>query len=74
MNAIFEIKQNENINILSLKLIRRKLMSSGANRRELRENKSYDGWKYTKKDLTKKKEQAKKNRKVAKKQRVKLKK
>lgn len=49
-------------------------MSSGANRRELRQNKSYDGWKFTKKDLTKKKEQAKKNRKVAKKQRVKLKK
>lgn len=49
-------------------------MSSGANRRELREQQNLSGWKFTKKDLTKKKEQAKKNRKAAKKQRVKLKK
>lgn len=49
-------------------------MSSGANREERREAKDYFGHKYTKKDLTKKKEQAKKNRKAAKKQKVKLKK
>lgn len=49
-------------------------MSSGANREERREAQNFFGYKYTKKDLTKKKEQAKKNRKAAKKQKVKLKK
>lgn len=47
-------------------------MSSGANRKERREENDYFGYKYTKKDLKKKKEQAKKNRKTTKKLKVKL--
>lgn len=38
-------------------------MSIGANRREMREQQNLEGWKFTKKDLTKKKEQAKKEQK-----------